>query len=630
MPTTNVWFWVGVVLGVLLLLVLLYQVMKYLVSRGYVRVSGENIPLVTKGCGNETHYLVYINDAEKVVLATRNAIASVGAEIWSTMSAAAKQAQIASFKQGTPHLDHPNVPCYNKPKPVGKGAIAGPARKPEHIGVYNTKFFSEQTKITKYRADIIRQSLGKMQEDVDNVYTSSKVPSSFVDELRRIEETVAPTVAGRSGRNTMVAIAQATMKHYGDCGICAATIGAKPIPLYVPWYGKKWNVYKAVKRSVGWLISECEARGSLNENFASDFEDIRSPKNLTELINNKYLPKCKGNTRIFMIFLYLTGQCGEGDDTGWGAHANQIVFNKEKKTICLNDPNVTTSRLVDNQYIADFIGEQLSDFISEHGYTYEGYCLKDTLKGYHGGTCRYADQMAIFDERVRTNVQLYMQHLVWIVKTMVNMYTTEAGNQGETVPFDAWELNAMTCPQTHDIKKKYIKAPKAWVAKKKKNTNDDETMPLPLRHDEPSKTQPEPNIDELTSDSDIDLDLEVMSVNVGNNILKNVRDNWASEDKKVKQCQEAYNDSSECTKNLATFVSRAGFDIVGLQECSKKGRRDRTVDAKCNSKQVLRRPPGKGGFGGFSLCHRVRQATYGKTRAGAYATHEKWAFCAVQ
>ena len=62
--------------------------------------------------------------------------------------------------------------------------------------------------------------------------------------------------------------------------------------------------------------------------------------------------------------------------------------------------------------------------------------------------------------------------------------------------------------------------------------------------------------------------LKIMSINLGNNIFKNML--YGSERQKVEHCREEYlNDSSQCTQNVAKFMASQGPDILGLQECSR-------------------------------------------------------------
>ena len=61
--------------------------------------------------------------------------------------------------------------------------------------------------------------------------------------------------------------------------------------------------------------------------------------------------------------------------------------------------------------------------------------------------------------------------------------------------------------------------------------------------------------------------LKIMSINLGNNIFKNMLD--GSEKRKVEHCREEYHNSSKCTQNVAEFMDSQGPDILGLQECSR-------------------------------------------------------------
>ena len=112
-----------------------------------------------------------------------------------------------------------------------------------------------------------------MQTYVDGV--TVKVPPEFVKELEKIEDIVTPgDGADNEARTHPAAIAKAVMKHYGQCGICNATVGGNPLALFVPFYEDDdggWG-----KRSVDWYINGCKARGTMEEGIDEFFEYVRA------------------------------------------------------------------------------------------------------------------------------------------------------------------------------------------------------------------------------------------------------------------------------------------------------------------------------------------------------------------
>ena len=170
-------------------------------------------------------------------------------------------------------------------------------------------------------------------------------------------------------------------------------------------------------------------------------------KHLNDLIN-----QCPGTPIFTLVTIGIAGGCTWMGDNAWGYHQTSLVFNNKTKIICYQDPNVSSDRMLspggkeEFQYISDFIGDQLTEFLTEarwEDYSYVGYCVQGVCFE-HAGSCKYADIIGILDPRARTDVLHYMQQLVWVLQRMVNHRWKLDGY--DLLPFTREDMMRMTCP----------------------------------------------------------------------------------------------------------------------------------------------------------------------------------------
>lgn len=316
---------------------------------------------------------------------------------------------------------------------------------------------TERVRLTAEDHGMIVDMIILMTQEADTQQPDSPVESTgtFVQSLMLIEDYIVKALKPGHDRDRFEPlyklIAAAILRHFQNCGVCETYADSgRAVTLWLRDYG---NINKVDKLAntidhvrIGWYADICTRRATAYdqafETMPVTTDDARQGHEMWNSFNGAVASYMTGRIRrdpnitsrdefidfvkeairdcdapVVVVRVQLLFGCRVVWDDTAGGHATLLVIDTIHKQICFQDPNVNAQYDHRFQYITDFLKGELQEL----PYTYMGFCGRSVCKGRHGGTCRYANHIGIYDKGVLLDSQHYMRRLTWVMMTMVNM-----------------------------------------------------------------------------------------------------------------------------------------------------------------------------------------------------------------